>query len=205
MTRLEQLISRGRSPLGPPVSVDLGAGLYGELATLLAHTNGFTVFNAGVQLFHLGERGLGPELRNWNADQTWRHAYGSLTDGLFFFAQDLFGVQFAIEDNSRVCTFDPETGEREVFGGSLEDWADWLLADPDERGAYSFATHWQDTHGALDHDQRLLPRTLFVLGGSYDDDNLVAEDAVTCMLVRGPIASQIHDLPDGATIRFDAG
>jgi hypothetical protein len=203
MRRLEELIKRGRSPLGPPVSVDLGSGLTDELAALFAHTNGFTVFNAGVQLLHAGEVGLGPELGRWNADHTWRHLYGPLADGLFFFAQDLFGTQFAIEENQRICTFDAETGEREAIGASLDDWADWLLADPDVRGARSFAKQWQDTHGALDHNERLLPRQFFVMGGTYEDDNLEVTDATTGMLVRGPIARQIHDLPDGATIHLD--
>jgi hypothetical protein len=160
------------------------------------------VFNAGVQLFRAGDEGLGPELGAWNADETWKDTYGPLTDGLYFFAQDLFGVQFAIEDDRRVSTFDPETGDRTTIGASLDDWAEWLLAEPDERGARSFAKQWQDTHGALGHDQRLLPRTFFVLGGDYADDNLMAADAVTAMRVRGPIAQQVHDRPDGAALRI---
>lgn len=204
MTPLSRLVSRGRSPLGPPVAVDLGTGLAGELSALLAHTNGFTVFDAGIQVFHAGEEGLGPELGVWNAADTWKHTYGPLTDGLYFFAQDLFGVQFAIEDGRRVCTFDPETGDRLPVAASLDDWAEWLLAAPDERGVRSFAKHWQDRHGALGHDERLLPRTLFVLGGEYEEDNLVVQDAVTCMRVRGPFARQLHDLPDGIPIRLDS-
>lgn len=190
---MAELLHQARSPLGPATDVDLGAGLPGELAALLAHTNGFTVFNTGVQVFHAGAEGLGPELGAWNAEETWRHTYGPLTDGLFFFAQDLFGVQFAIEDGRRVRVFDPETGERTTIGAGLDDWAEWLLAEPDERGARAFAKRWQDTHRVLDHDERLLPRTLFVLGGGYDYDNLIAEDAVTCMRVRGPIAQRLLD------------
>ena len=203
MTPIEELVSLGRSPLGPPMLVDLGTGLFGELAALLAHTNGFTVFNAGIQVFHAGDEGLGPELGTWNLDETWRYTYGPLTDGLYFFAQDLFGVQFAIEDRRRVSRFDPETGDRTTIGASLDDWADWLLAAPEERGARSFAKRWQDTHGPLGHDKRLVPRTFFVLGGGYDEDNLIVKDAVTCMRVRGPIARQVHDLPDGVPIRVD--
>jgi hypothetical protein len=203
MTPLEELLQRSRSPLGPPRSVDLGPGLLGELSELLAHTNGFAAFNAGLQVFRVGEPGLGPELGAWNADETWRYTYGHLTDGLFFFAQDLFGVQFAIEERRRVSTFDPETGERTTIGADLDDWAGWLLADPDVRAADSFAKRWQDTHGALDHMQRLLPRTFFVLGGDYDDANLQPADAVTAMRIRGPIAQQVHDLPDGEPLRIN--
>jgi hypothetical protein len=200
---LDALVARGRAPLGPRVEVDFDGGLPGELAALLSATNGFAVFNYGVQVFHSGPGGLGPELGSWNDEATWKYAYGGLTDGLLCFGQDLFGVQFAIEHGQRVSTFDPETGDRRTIGESLEDWADWLLAKPDERGVRSFATTWQDEHGPLDHGERLLPRTLFVLGGGYTDDNLMVSDAVTAMRVRGPVAQQVHDLPDGATVRVE--
>jgi hypothetical protein len=80
--------------------------------------------------------------------------------------------------------------------------AAWLLADPDANGTYRLATAWQDENGPLDHGQRLVPYRFFVLGGRYELPNLVAKDAATCMRIRGPIASQIHDLPDGTEIRL---
>ena len=53
------------------------------------------------------------------------------------------------------------------------------------------------------HGDRATWRELvFVGGGRYDLDNFVAYDAVTAMRIRGPIAQQVHDLPDGATIRL---
>lgn len=204
MSALGTLVERGQAPLGPPVALDLGGGLPGELAALLSATNGFAVFNYGVQVFHSGPGGLGPELGAWNDDATWKYTYGGLADGLLCFGQDLFGVQFAIEDGRRVSTFDPETGERRTIGESLDDWAEWLLTRPDEHGARSFATAWQDEHGALGHDERLLPRTLFVLGGEYEHDNLKVSDATEAMRVRGPIAQQVHALPNGATITLRA-
>lgn len=200
MSALDDLVARGRSPLGPPVEPDLGDGLPGELAALLSATNGFAAFNYGVQVFHCGPDGLGPELGSWNDEATWKYAYGGLADGLLCFGQDLFGVQFAIEDGLRVATFDPETGDRRTIGESLGDWAAWLLARPDERGLRSFATAWQNLHGPLDHGERLLPRRSFIFGGEYAEDNLTVSDAVTAMRVRGPVAQQVHDLPDGAPV-----
>ncbi|MEV8442645.1 SMI1/KNR4 family protein [Actinosynnema sp. NPDC051121] len=202
MSAIGELVRRGRGPLGPRVALDFGEGLPGELAGLLSVTNGFAVFDYGVQVFHSGPGGLGPELSAWNDDAAWKFTYGGLADDLLCFAQDLFGVQFAIEGGRRVSAFDPETGERRTIGGSLDDWAEWLLAEPDKRGTRSFAGRWQDEHGPLGHDDRLLPRTLFVLGGEYTDDNLVVCDAVTAMRVRGPVARQVHGLRDGTTIRL---
>jgi hypothetical protein len=203
VSALDELLAIARAPLGPSVAVDLGDGLPGELAALLSATNGFAVFDYGVQVFHVGPGGLGPELGAWNDDTTWKHTYGDLADGLLCFGQDLFGVQFAIEGGRRICTFDPETGDRATIGGSLEDWADWLLAKPDERGTRSFATTWQHNHGALDHDERLLPKTFFVFGGEFADDNLLVRDSATAMRIRGPIARQVHDLPEGAAVNLE--
>lgn len=102
------------------------------------------------------------------------------------------------DTDGHVVRFDPETAERTVLGDSMEDWAWWLLADPDVRGAHTFATSWQDRHGALTHDQRLIPWRLFTLGGTYEDDNLTVKEAAQCMRIRGPLAQTLHALPDGA-------
>ncbi|MEV8614983.1 hypothetical protein AB0383_45010 [Amycolatopsis sp. NPDC051373] len=150
----------------------------------------------------LPSTGLGPELQNWNTPSTWKDTYSGKADGLFCFAQDLFGRQFAIAGNHEVVVFDPETADRTPIGTSLEDWAAWLLADPDVLGAHAFAGAWQDRHGPLAHDQRLIPLRLFTIGGGYDNANLAAKDAVTCMRARGPLASTIHDLPDGAQVHL---
>ncbi|MGC7097362.1 SMI1/KNR4 family protein [Amycolatopsis lurida] len=200
--KLTKLVELAKGPLGSPVELDSGVGLPGELGALLSELNGFALFNYGVQVFHAGPSGLGPELGAWNAADTWKDTYGDLADGLLCFAQDLFGVQFAIEEGRRVVTFDPETGERETVGPDLDSWAGWLLEQPDVHGARSFATLWQDTHGALGHDERLLPVKPFVLGGEYDLGNLVVRDAVTAMRIRGQLARQLRDLPDGTPISF---
>jgi len=201
---LRTLIRPGRSPLGPRIEVDLGSttGPLAELGALLSHTNGFTTANAGVQVFRAGPEGLGPELGGWNAAETWKDTYGPLTAGLVCFGQDLFGVQFAVEDNACVVTLDPETGHREVISESLDGWARWLLADLDQHALRSFATDYQSRNGPLGYDERLLPRRFFVLGGSYDDENLKVADAVTAMRIRGPIAQQLSVVPDGARVRL---
>lgn len=201
-TALDALIARGRSPLGPPVRLELPdpTGPYAELATLLAETNGFTVFYTGVQLFRAGPDGLGPALEVWNQPATWKDSYGRLADGLLCFAQDLFGGQFAVDHDHHIVLFDPETADRTVIGQSLEDWAVWVWDDPAVRAAAPLARLWQDTHGPLELDQRLLPRQLFVLGGAYELDNLKAVEAATAMRIRGPIAAQLRDTQDGTNI-----
>ncbi|MGY5124292.1 hypothetical protein [Streptomyces nigrescens] len=93
---------------------------------------------------------------------------------------------------------------RTALGDSLEDWAQWLLADPDVRGARAFATSWQDRHGALAHDQRLIPLSFFTLGGTYEDDNLAVKEVAQCMRIRGPLAQALYSLPDGAPFEMSS-
>jgi hypothetical protein len=202
---LEQLLSRARGPMGPAVELDFGleSGPFVELGELLSRINGFFLFNAGVQVFRAGEKGLGPELVDWNTDTTWKNTYDGLADDLFCFGQDLFGVQFAIQDNAQVVTFNPETGDITELGTGLDDWAAWLLEDPDVHGAAGFAQAYQNENGALEPDQRLIPLQFFIGGGSYDFENLVARDAAAAMRIRGPIAQQVHGLPEGAVVRFE--
>ncbi|MFB7946591.1 SMI1/KNR4 family protein, partial [Kitasatospora phosalacinea] len=96
---------------------------------------------------------------------------------------------------------DPETAATNDLGDSLEDWAAWLLADPDVNGAHAFAHAYMQANGPLPIDRRLLPRQFFVLGGEYAHDNLVPEDAAAAMRVRGPFAHATRDLPDGTRVK----
>lgn len=204
-SKLDELLDRARGPLGPEIDLDFGLseGPLAELAVMLSRKNGFFLFNGGVNVFRAGAQGLGPELVNWNDAGTWKDTYNGLADPYFCFGQDIFGVQFAIKDNAEVVTFDPETARAKNIGNSLASWAQWLLDDPDVRAAAGFARAYQDEHGPLDANQRLVPLQFFVGGGGYDFDNFAVRDAVTAMRIRGPIAEQVHDLPEGATIRLN--
>lgn len=201
---LQRSLDRSRGPAGQPRQVDLGAerGPLAELATLLNTRNGFFLFNAGIQIYRAGEPGIGPELQQWNTALAWKDTYGALADGLFCFGQDLFGRQFAIENTSTVVAFDPETAERTPIAESLEAWAAWLWDAPDVNGTRAYATAWQDEHGALTPDQRLIRWRFFILGGSYDFDNMAVKDARACMRIRGPIAQTIKQSADGTVLRL---
>lgn len=201
---LQRLLDRSRGPTGQPREVDLGIerGPLAELGTLLSRRNGFFAFNAGIQVYRAGEPGLGPELQHWNTASTWKDTYGGLGDGLFCFGQDLLGRQFAVQDTNHVVVFDPETAERTPVGESLEAWAAWLWDDPDINGTRGYATAWQDQHGPLTPNQRLIPMRFFTFGGSYGFDNIAVKDAHVCMRIRGPIAQIIKRSADGTVLRL---
>jgi hypothetical protein len=203
---LDQLLARARGPMGPEIELDFGveSGPLAELGRLITRMNGFFAFNAGIQVFRAGEEGLGPDLLSWNTGEMWKDTYGGLADDLFCFGQDIFGVQFAIVGQDQVVRFNPETTATTLIGSSLEDWAQWLLSDPDVNGANSFSYAFQKENGPLDPNERLVPLQFFALGGSYDFDNMAVHDASDAMQIRGPIAQKINATPDGATIHLSA-
>jgi hypothetical protein len=118
-----------------------------------------------------------------------------------FFAEDVFGVQFVLRDNG-VFTFDPETGNLEWMATDLEDWAGRILGDFAALSGYALAHEWQEHHGPIPVGVRLTPKTPFVLGGEYSMENLHPLEAVQAMRLRGAIALQIRDLPDGARVKL---
>lgn len=199
-----ELLDRARGPMGPEAEVDLGDPrlAFGELSRLISALNGFFAFNAGIQVFRVGDEGWGPELSQWNLPATWKSAYGALADDLFCFGQDLLGAQFALDRSAAVVRFDAETGRRQPLGDSLEDWARWLLADP-AHGCSGLAVAWQRANRALEPDERLIPRRLLVSGGAVQLDNLMAMDAAKAMRIRGPVAQQVHGLPPGIKVKVD--
>ena len=205
-SRVAELLDRARGPMGPEVEVDLGdrRPAFRELSRMLSALNGFFAFNAGIQVFRVGDQGWGPELGEWNVARTWKSTYGPLADGLFCFGQDLLGAQFALDAAASVVRFDAETGRRQHLGQSLEDWAGWLLADP-TTGCGELALAWQRANRALEPGERLLPRRLLVTGGAVQLDNLMATDAAKAMRIRGPVAQQVHGLPPGTTVTLGAG
>lgn len=203
-SEVAELLDRARGPMGPEVEADLGDDrpAFRELGRMLSALNGFFVFDAGIQVFRVGDQGWGPELGQWNVPGTWKYTYGALTADLFCFAQDLLGAQFALDGSAAVVRFDAETGRRQQLGDSLEDWAGWLLADP-AHACGELAGAWQRAHRALEPHERLLPRQLLVTGGTVQLDNLMATDAARAMRIRGPIAQQVHGLPSGATVKIE--
>ena len=68
---------------------------------------------------------------------------------------------------------------------------------------YPLAHEWQAAQGRIPAGMRLLPKQPFVLEGDYTLANLYLTDAVEGMKLRGELALQLRDLPDGARVRFE--
>jgi hypothetical protein len=189
---LDELLAQASGPTGPQAPVDLGMpGFFAELSALLSRRNGFTAFGGELQVFRVGEPGAGPELWTWNEPATWKEAYGPLAENLFCFAQGAFGEQHAYDmANGIVVEFDPETGAKVFAGPDLAAWAAWLFDLDGPLLTGSFAKSYEQAHGPLGPDQRLVPVTPFREGGAYELENLRACDSVEALRRRGAQAQR---------------
>jgi hypothetical protein len=199
----ERLVSIASPALGDaPTGHAIGAGeREAELSELLTLRNGFFAFESALRVFPSGSAVAGRSLEEWNAGPAWRDAYGGSADGALFFAEDAFGGQFAIKDGT-IARFDPETAEYEQMAEDLAGWCRAILDDFEFQTGYPLIAEWQRTHGPIGLEERLLPKTPFVLGGEYVIDNLVALDAAEGMRLRGELARQLEDLPEGAHVVY---
>jgi len=203
-TSLDRLIGIGGQALGLAADVNLVTDesmLGGDLRDLLGRKNGFYAFESALHV--LPARSCGGEigLTEWNSPGLWIEAYKGMASGCVFFAEDVFGGQFCIKSN-KICSFDPETGALQDVAEDMEGWARSILADYDFMTGYSLCHEWQRVNGRLNSGLRLVPKVPFVAGGKFNVQNLHVIEAVKGMRLRGQIALQIKDIPDGEQIKL---
>jgi hypothetical protein len=188
-------------PQVPLELLDEAGDLAASLVALLHEKNGFLAFESALHLFPAGSVHEGYDLIAWNRADLWRHSYEDLASGFLFFAEDLFGDQFALR-SGRVYRFTAETGQADELAEDLEGWAARLLGDYCFETGHPLAHAWQEQYGPLRPGERLIPKRLFALGGDYSVENLTKEDAVRGMRIRGPIAVLTRNLPNGTKLRL---
>ena len=98
--------------------------------------------------------------------------------------------------------FIAETGERVLMAESIERWAGILLLDYAKEAGWLLASKWQSANGPLSPGKRLMPKVPFFLGGKYSIENLWAGSAVEGMRLKGDLAIQTRNLPDGTDVRL---
>jgi len=199
---LDSLVSVIVSSAGPPRADRIPAGLTGgaEHRELLSRHDGFIAFEGGLRCFGTNAQ-LVPSLSDWNRPEGWRSAYGMLTEGLLFFAEDAFGNQFGFQEG-RIVRFLAETADREGMADSLEEWIETLLADPDEELSLWLLRAWKRPDRVLEPGDHLCPKVPFVAGGVYEPDNLYPLARHKSMVFKGDFALQTRHVPDGGKIRF---
>jgi hypothetical protein len=202
-TNIKKILDNAAGPLVRP-NVDRPAlaqwGAHGlELADLLEKMNGFFLIESTIHVFPWTSSQRKISIEKFNAKDGWRSAYWHNCANLLFFAADAFGNLFGI-DGDGIVFFDAETGDWIPWASTFEEWAGKILADRGETLGYPAMEAWQDANGPIDEGKRLLPKKGLVFGGTTELANLAAVDLVDSLGYRGDLATQIKDLPDGATI-----
>lgn len=172
-----------------------------SICEVQAQKNGFFCFESNLRFFPSTTVEFSWGISDWNSSSLWKAAYRGIASELFCFAEDVFGRQFVV-NGEKISVFDPGTGDLEAVASSLEEWASIMLLDFRQLTGHPLARQWQAVHGPLHPRDRLIPKRPFVLGGEFSIENLAALDSVRVMKSLGNLASQIHDLPDGAKFQF---
>ena len=193
----------GRGILGEHAYEKRSIGPGPVIEAILSLRNGFYAFESALHVFPSGRAEI-PErsLEQWNSHDLWTYAYGPLVSGATFFAEDIFGGQFALR-NGQVHAFDPETAKMSHLSDGLVGWCEGILDRYNYMTGFSVGHQWQSVHGALRAGHRLVPRVPFCFGGEFSADNMVPVESVAAMRYRASIAVRISQLPDGSQLRFN--
>lgn len=197
MNNLKKLLEISSKPILEDYHIEMNIGkgckIANELKEILEVKNGFYAFEGALHFFSSKEH------KNYNI---WKKSYKGLADDIFCFGEDAFGNQFSIKDDS-IYFFDAETAETEFIANNFEEWAKLILDNYNFHTAFPLMHKWQIKNGIVPLNSRLVPKKPFVMGGKYDIDNLYDLDSIKSMQLRGKIAYQIKNLPDGSTVKID--
>src|SRR6476660_10382328 len=69
-----------------------------------------------------------PSVEQWNVPSLWRDTYDGLADGPPFVAESFMGEQYRTLDGE-VVRWNPETGEHDLCGGTLDEWLALVRSD----------------------------------------------------------------------------
>lgn len=198
---LRKLVDLGTRAIGTSAVSESTPDVPSELREVLSLRNGFLAFESALLVRSWHDVDSMQGIASWNALNNWRHAYGNAAEGLVFFAEDLFGCQFALSEHG-IVRFNPETGDRDHFGSTIENWARLILADHRGATGWPVGHDWQKAFGMLPLGYRLAPRRPFVLGGDYVVSNLVAEKDDRLMRNLANVCAAIRNIPDGARVEI---
>ena len=129
------------------------------------------------------------------------NTYQQLSNGLFAFAEDIFGNQFCFEAD-QVVFFNLETAEREVIAQNFDGFLIDFRKDIEYYSGIDLLSGWLLSGNTFPYGNRLCAKIPFVIDGKYEVDNLYLIDAFKNIAYNASLAHQIYNLPDGTSIQI---
>lgn len=207
MTDLDKLMARVdplfKAPAFDASKLPQGMPLHASHKKLLERRNGGYFWGGALHVFGACDEPAFHSLVRWNAPDGWRAPYGEDLDGVFFFAEDAFGDQFALDAKGHVLRLKAETGALEELADDFDQWLLIVVEATDELlGRGTFAA-WASQNGRLEPGSQLQAFPPYLFAEDPDDVQLEAVDAFENMEFHAAIAAQLAAIPDGAAARIE--
>jgi|SRR5690606_24936641 len=206
MNALEWLAAAADPEFPSPPFPDLpdeAAGLRADpdYAAFLRARNGLYAFSRALHIFGADPARPFHDLGARNLPGAWRPAYGPVLEGIWFFAEDVFGNLFGLRKGEALF-LDPETANLDKVGMGFRGWAEYLVSDLDYATGGGLAKSFADGQGPIPFEQRLSPKKPFLLGGEFSLDNLLPLPWEQNLGLKADLYRQTKDLPEGASIEI---
>lgn len=207
MTPLDKLLARA-DPLFKTAAFDAsklpaGMPLHATHKALLQRRNGGYFWGGALHVFGACDEPDFHSLIAWNTPETWRELYGEDLEGLFFFAEDAFGDQFALDAQGHVLRLKAESGALEELADDFDQWVLIVVEATDELLGRGTFADWASQNGRLPPGSQLQAFPPYLFAEDPDMVQLEAVDAVENMQFHGAIAAQLAALPEGAAARIE--
>lgn len=183
----------------PPEAAELEADP--DLDAFLRGRNGLYAFSRALHIFGADPSRPFHDLDARNRPGAWRPAYGAVIEGIWFFAEDVFGNLFGLR-NREALFLDPETANLDKVGEGFRGWAEYLVSDLDYATGGGLAKAFADGNGPIAFENRLSPKKPFLLGGEFSVGNLLPLPWEKNLGIKAELYSQTKDLPEGASIEI---
>lgn len=162
-------------------------------------SNGGFFFDRSFQIYSIDKMCI---MNIFDVNNKINTAYGELTNGLFFIAQDVFGNQFGFK-NGEFIFFNIETAETSILANDFIEMLSVILEDVDFYTGNGFLKWYEMFYKEkIEYNQRICPKIPFVLGGEYESQNFHIQSYPNYIFLNANIAKQIFDLPDGLDVRL---
>ena len=160
--------------------------------------NGGYFFENGVHFYSVNAVDDYNDLENNNCILGKLYDFAHIDD-LYFIGQDVFGNQFAINNsNNSIVSLNIETGDFEWISQNFLEFISKIYNDYDYFAGTNLINKLERNYiEDLANGFRLCPKYPFVLGGSYEIENLYLKFHTENLKFNATLAKQIYEKEDG--------